>query len=119
LPVGLNTSDVEALLRERLAALPGVRLRVVQKYEPRFTDPSHEIVQAVVQSAESILGRKPATNMRVGASDARLYRMFDVPSVVFGPTPYNMGGPDEHVQIDELIDIAKVHALAAFRFLSS
>jgi succinyl-diaminopimelate desuccinylase len=119
LPVGLTTTGVEALLRERLAAIPGVQLRVVQKYEPRFTDPSHEIVETVVQSAERILGRKPATNMRVGASDARLYRMFDVPSVVFGPTPYNMGGPDEHVHIDELTDVAKVHALAALRFLSA
>jgi succinyl-diaminopimelate desuccinylase len=119
LPVGLSTTDVEALLRQRLAAVPGVQLRVVQKYEPRFTDPSHEIVQAVVHSAQRILGQRPVTNMRVGASDARLYRMFDVPSVVFGPTPYNMGGPDEHVRIDELSDIAKVHALAALRFLSS
>jgi hypothetical protein len=30
-----------------------------------------------------------------------------------------MGGPDEHVHIDELTDVAKVHALAAFRFLSA
>jgi succinyl-diaminopimelate desuccinylase len=118
LPVGLNTADVEALLRERLARLPGVQLRVVQKYEPSFTDPSHEIVEAIVQAAEQILRQKPATNMRVGASDARLYRMFGIPSVVFGPTPYNMGGPDEHIRIDELINVAKVHALAALRYLS-
>lgn len=116
--MGLSTTDVEALLRERLAKLSGVRLRVVQKYEPMFTDPSHEIVQTVVQSAEQILGRKPAINMRVGASDARLYRMFGVPSVVFDPTPYNMGGPDEHIRIDELINVAKIHALAALRYLS-
>lgn len=119
LPIGLNTVDVEAWLRDRLAKITGVQLRVVQKYEPRYTDPSHEIVQTVVGAAEQILGQRPTTNMRVGASDARLYRMFDVPSVVFGPTPYNMGGPDEHIRIDELIDVAKVHALAALRYLST
>jgi succinyl-diaminopimelate desuccinylase len=118
LPVGLSTADVETLLRERLATLPGVQMRVVQKYEPSFTDPSHEIVEAIVQAAEQILQQKPATNMRVGASDARLYRMYGIPSVVFGPTPYNMGGPDEHIRVDELINIAKVHALAALRYLS-
>jgi acetylornithine deacetylase/succinyl-diaminopimelate desuccinylase-like protein len=85
-----------------------------------FTEPSSDraqIVNTVAEAAQRILGAKPAINMRVGASDARLYRLFDVPSVVFGPTPYNMGGPDEHVRLDELLAVAKVHALAGFRFL--
>jgi len=58
-------------------------------------------------------------NMRVGASDARLYRMDGIPSVVFGCTPFNMGGPDENILVEELVAVAKVHALAAFDFLSS
>jgi succinyl-diaminopimelate desuccinylase len=119
LPVGLRIADVEARLRGQLAQIPGVQLRVVQKYEPNFTEPSHEIVKCVADAAACILGREPAVNMRVGASDARLYRMAGVPSVVFGPTPYNMGGPDEHVRLDELLAVTKVHALAAFRFLSA
>jgi acetylornithine deacetylase/succinyl-diaminopimelate desuccinylase-like protein len=119
LPVGLKTTDVEATLRQQLMQIPGVQLRVVQQYEPNFTEPSHEIVTAVTDAATEVLGQQPAVNMRVGASDARLYRMFGVPSVVFGPTPYNMGGPDEHVRLDELLAVAKVHALAAFRFLSA
>jgi succinyl-diaminopimelate desuccinylase len=119
LPVGANTADIEARLRQQLARIPGVQMRVVQKYEPNFTAPSHEIVNMVADAAQEILGAKPAVNMRVGASDARLYRLFDVPSVVFGPTPYHMGGPDEHVRLDELLAVAKVHALAGFRFLSS
>ncbi len=118
LPVGLRTVDIEVRLSQQLALIEGVKMRIVQRYEPNFTEPSHEIVRSVVGAAEQVLQRKPAINMRVGASDARIYRMFDVPAVVFGPTPYNMGGPDEHVVIDELLQVAKVHALAAFRFLS-
>jgi succinyl-diaminopimelate desuccinylase len=56
-------------------------------------------------------------NMRVGASDARHYRHSGIPAVIFGPTPFNMGGPDEYVLIDELMSVAKVHALAALDFL--
>ena len=41
-----------------------------------------------------------------------------VPSVVFGCTPFNMGGPDEYILVDELVAVAKVHTLAAFDFLS-
>ncbi len=119
LPVGLSVADVEGHLAAAIAELEGVSLRVLQRYEPNFTPPSHEIVRAVVGAAKEVLAREPVLNMRVGASDARLYRAFGVPSVVFGPTPHNMGGPDEHVVIDELLDVAKVHALAAFRFLST
>ncbi len=50
---------------------------------------------------------------------ARWYRMFGVPSVVFGCTPFNMGGPDEHILVDELVAVAQVHTLAAFDFLTN
>jgi succinyl-diaminopimelate desuccinylase len=118
LPVGVSTSGIEELLQEKLGGLPGVSLRAVKRFEPNFTNPAHEIVKCVAAAAEEVLKRKPAVNMRVGASDARLYRMFGIPSIVFGPTPYNMGGPDEHVLLDELVAVAKVHALAAFDYLS-
>ena len=119
LPVGLRLADIESRLHRQLAEIPGVTWRVIQKYEPNFTEPSHEIVQAAAEAAQQVLGSKPAINMRVGASDARHYRLFGVPSVVFGPTPYNMGGPDEHIRLDELLAVTKVHALAGFRFLCS
>ena len=56
---------------------------------------------------------------RVGASDARHYRISkDIPSVNCGMSAYNLGGPDEYIEIEELIDLAKIHALTAFDFLS-
>ncbi|MEJ0068604.1 MAG: hypothetical protein WDO24_07640 [Pseudomonadota bacterium] len=74
-------------------------------------------MRGAVAAATEVLGRPPVTNMRVGASDARLYRMFGVPSIVFGCTPFNMGGPDEHILVDELVQVAQVHALTALGFL--
>ncbi len=70
-------------------------------------------------AAEEALARRPALNMRVGGSDSRWYRRYDVPTVVFGLTPYNMGGSDEHISIDELAAVAKVNVLAGFDFISS
>ncbi len=34
------------------------------------------------------------------------------------PTPFNMGGVDEYVLLDDLEVVARVHALAAFEFLN-
>jgi succinyl-diaminopimelate desuccinylase len=118
LPVGVTLDEVEAALRQELGTIDGVTWRVIEKYAPGFTPPDHAIVRHTLAAATEILGRAPVVNMRVGASDARLYRMFGVPSVVFGCTPFGMGGPDEYILVDELVRVAQVHALAALAFLS-
>jgi acetylornithine deacetylase/succinyl-diaminopimelate desuccinylase-like protein len=118
LPVGVNLETIEAALHRELDVCEGVTWRIIRAYPPTFTPPDHEIVQRTVAAATKVFGKAPVSNMRVGASDARLYRMFGVPSVVFGCTPFNMGAPDEYILVDELIAVAKVHTLAAFGFLS-
>jgi succinyl-diaminopimelate desuccinylase len=119
LPIGVSTATVEARLREWLGAVDGVTWRVIRRYEPRYTEPDHEIIRCVTNAAHEVLGARPVVNMRVGASDARLYRMDGIPSVVFGCTPFNMGGPDENILIAELVAVAKVHVLSAFDFLTA
>ncbi len=119
LPAGITLEEVEAALHRDLDGLDGVTWRILQKYPPSVTPPSHEIVTATIAAATAVLGRAPVPNMRVGGSDARLYRMFGVPSVVFGCTPFNMGGPDENILMDELVAVAQVHALTALRFLQA
>jgi succinyl-diaminopimelate desuccinylase len=118
LPVGVTLEAVELALHHELDACEGVSWRIIRAYPPSFTPPDHEIVRRTVAAATKVLGKVPATNMRVGASDARLYRLFGVPSVVFGCTPFNMGAPDEYILVEELMAVAKVHTLAAFDFLS-
>jgi acetylornithine deacetylase/succinyl-diaminopimelate desuccinylase-like protein len=118
LPLGITLEAVEQALHRALG-IAGVSWRITQKYPPSVTSPDHEIVRATIAAATAVLARPPVANMRVGASDARLYRMFGVPSVVFGCTPFGMGGADEHVLVDELVAVAQVHALAALRFLST
>jgi succinyl-diaminopimelate desuccinylase len=119
LPVGIDVAQIEAALVERLGPLPGVSYRVLRAFEPNFTDPGHEIVRLVARNAAAATGRKAAVNMRVGASDARWFRLAGVPTVVYGLTPHNMGGPDEYVTLDDLFAVAEVHALTAFDFLAA
>jgi len=117
LPVGITTDVLAAKLDEWLAPLEGVSWKAIRRFEPSFTDPGHEIVTRTASVAAEVLGERPAVNMRVGGSDSRWYRMFDVPTVVLGLTPFNMGGPDEHVLVDELLAVAKIHTLVAYDFL--
>ncbi len=118
LPVGVSLEAVEDALHRELDPCQGVTWRIIRAYPPSFTPPNHEIVSRTIAAATRVLGKAPVANMRVGASDARLYRMFGVPSVVFGCTPFNMGAPDEYILVEELVAVAKIHTLAAFDFLN-
>jgi acetylornithine deacetylase/succinyl-diaminopimelate desuccinylase-like protein len=119
LPVGTTTGEVLDKLDDWLRPLEGVSWRPLRRFEPNVTDPTHEIVTRVRDVAQEVLGTRPAVNMRVGGSDSRWYRQWGVPTVVYGLTPFNMGAPDEHILIEELKAVAKVHTLAAFDFLTN
>jgi succinyl-diaminopimelate desuccinylase len=119
LPVGITTDVLVAKLDEWLAPLDGVTWRAIRRFEPSFTEPGHEIIRRTAEVAAEVLGEPPAVNMRVGGSDSRWYRQYGVPTVVLGLTPFNMGGPDEYVLVDELLAVAKIHTLVAYDFLSA
>jgi succinyl-diaminopimelate desuccinylase len=118
LPVGITTDVLAAKLDEWLAPLEGVTWHAIRRFEASFTPPDHEIVVRTAKVAEEVLGTAAAVNMRVGGSDSRWYRPAGVPTVVLGLTPFNMGGADEYVVVDELRAVAKIHTLTAYDFLT-
>ena len=117
LPVGVTAEAVLSRLRQSLD-LPGIAWRVLRCFEPSFTDPNGELVRCCAGAAAEIMRTTPAVNMRVGGSDSRWFRMAGIPTVVYGPTPYNMGAPDEYAEISELGIVSRVHALTAFDLLT-
>jgi acetylornithine deacetylase/succinyl-diaminopimelate desuccinylase-like protein len=118
LPVGVPCAVAEAALHGALDALPGITWRVLRRFEPNHTDPGSELVRCAAAVATRVLGAPCAVNMRVGGSDARWFRMAGLPTIVYGPTPHNMGGADEYAVVAELHQVAQVHALVALEFLS-
>jgi succinyl-diaminopimelate desuccinylase len=117
LPVGVTAEAVLDRLRQWLD-LPGITWRVLRCFEPNYTNPNDELVRCCAGAAAEIMGTTPAVNMRVGGSDSRWFRMAGIPTVVYGPTPYNMGAPDEYAEISELGIVSRVHALTAFDLLT-
>jgi succinyl-diaminopimelate desuccinylase len=114
LPVGVSGATMEAQVRGIVATDDGLSLEVVRRYEPSWTSPDHAVVRILRDNCRAILGFEPVANMRIGASDARLYRAAGVPSVVCGLTPNNMGAADEFVLISELTALGEVLALSAW-----
>ena len=118
-PPGLALEDVKSDAAARLRDLPGITLKVLDGAEPNWTDPASEIVQLVQRNGQEVLGRKPAMTLRHGFSDSRLYRMRNIPCVVYGVTPHNSNAADEYAEIDDLIAVFRVHALTAYDYLSA
>ena len=50
-------------------------------------------------------------------TDSRVFRRAGMPVAVLGPTPYFLGGTNEHVTVRDYLDVIRVHALSALEFL--
>jgi succinyl-diaminopimelate desuccinylase len=119
LPVGISVADIEQRIQAIAAKHEQVSVRINRVCEPTWTKPDHEVVQVVRQACKEVLDIDSAVNMRIGASDARLYRAAGIPSLVCGLTPHNLGAADEFVEIDELKALGEIFTLSAFDFLNS
>lgn len=117
-PPGLTVAEVLAMVDRALEGIPDVAYEVLQSCDPTVTDPGHELAMLALGHARALLGPGVVANLRVGMSDARFYRERGIPTVVYGPTPHNMGGVDEHVTIEDLLAVLHVHAMTALDYLS-
>jgi succinyl-diaminopimelate desuccinylase len=119
LPLGLTIADAREAIIEKINGLDGVSVEFLRSYDPSWTNPEHLIVKSLASCCREVIGIEPVVNMRVGASDSRLYRKAGMPTVVCGLTPNNMGGSDEYVDVEELTALGVILTLSAFDFLNS
>lgn len=119
LPVGISVADIEHQIQAIVAKHDQVKVQIDRVCEPTWTKPDDEIFGIVRKICKEVLDIDSAVNMRIGASDARLYRAAGIPSLVCGLTPHNLGAADEFVEIDELKALGEIFTLSAFDFLNS
>jgi succinyl-diaminopimelate desuccinylase len=92
-------------------------LQIQQVTEPSATPADSRIVQTTLAAVEAATGQAAQPFTRIGASDARLFRARNIPSVVYGPAANNMGSTDEYVTCSEILTTARVHAAVMLAYL--
>ncbi len=119
-PSGFSGEDMKRLIAERLSRHPAIQWETVpgSETEPALTSPDHRLVQCFLKHAREKVAPEAVANMRVGLTDARLFRHAGMPAVVYGPTAFNMGGVDEHVLIDQVKAVYQVQLAVAKELLS-
>ncbi len=116
-PFGRTHAQIMAAIQQVLVQHPHIEVQVRHWRDPNYTDPSHPLIQTMVQAAEEVLGYRPVLSCSLGGTDLRFWRLRGTPGVVYGPTANNIGTEDEYVEVADLLMVAKVHALTIARML--
>jgi succinyl-diaminopimelate desuccinylase len=110
LPIGIPVgAAVEELERRLEAAGVGVSIDVLCASDATLTDRSAPIVGAALRQSDRV-GQPRVAAVRVGMSDAHIFRQQGIPAVVLGAQAHNLAARGEFVEIDDLVRIARVHA---------
>jgi succinyl-diaminopimelate desuccinylase len=103
---------------EALRASHDITYEVLLQNRPNWCDPDAELARIVTDQATALSGIRPVSAVSLGNTDARLWRYRGVPGVIYGPAPRGMGSVDEHVPIDEALNVVRCHVLSAAEYLS-
>lgn len=117
IPPGLAVADIENRLRAIAAHYAGMSVRRIKAWEPNWTGLNSPVVQAVAAAHAAIRGSPPVPAVRLPASDASRWRARGIPAVCYGPQPELVAGTNDYVHEQDLLDCAKVYALAALSYL--
>jgi succinyl-diaminopimelate desuccinylase len=114
---------VERLALEVAAGFDeGLRVEVVveQNAPPVETDPDDPLVEATLQTVQSVRGKPPRVGGVTYGTDAAVFSPgLRIPMVICGPGMPGMAHqPDEHVDIEQLVQAAEIYAGLARRLLS-
>jgi succinyl-diaminopimelate desuccinylase len=118
LPVGADKDKVLAEARRIVARFPEATFEEINSQPPSWCDPHGDMVGIIQANVEAARGFRPTPIVSLGGTDARLWRLADIPAYVYGPKPTNMGAADEHVEIEEFLHIVRIHVLSAYDYLT-
>jgi len=80
--------------------------------EPHEQDLNHPIVQTVAKFVNELTGKEVKFEGGSAGLDTRFFvRYANVPAITFGPRGFNLHSIDEYVEIDSVVETAKVLAL--------
>lgn len=118
LPISCSKERITAELDAIVARHPEVRYEEFNFSPPNWCDPEHEMAGLIRRNVQALKGFDPKPMVGLGTTDMRLWRDRGIPAYVYGPSPRTMGARDERVEIEEFLHIVRVHACAAYDYLT-
>lgn len=123
-PIDTVKAEVIGLLDGLAASRPDFRYRIRDLFEalPTMTERDAPVVLGVAEAIRTVLGKEPEYVISPGTYDqkhiARIGHLHDC--IAYGPGILDLAHqPDEYVGIDDMVDSARVMALAAHGLLTA
>jgi acetylornithine deacetylase len=109
-PPPLTPAAVAELVVAAIDGRAGVRFNGFRA-EAYALEPDHALARAVARAHESVLGSPPGLMRGTATTDARFYlNQFGVPALCYGPRARDIHGIDEAVELQSIVDGARVLA---------
>jgi len=128
---GMSKKQLQQDLESCLAAVrkdyPDARIELTFEtppldwFPPSEVEADHPMVEALLNAADQVLGRRPKLSAFPGGTDAKNYQtLAGIPTIPsFGPGWLPLAhGPNECVGVEAIVQAAKMYALAAQHYLS-
>ena len=119
IPPGIKIKDILETIDEMVKNHNGISYTVIKGWEANWTDPESKICKVVQNAAKIVRDLEPDLVVRLPASDVSRWRKLGIPGVCYGPQPLLASGVDDYVIEQDLLDCAKVYALASLNFLNT
>lgn len=95
-----------------------VELNKIQQFNTWEVSVRSQVVTMLASAYKKLFHREPIYSGFNGYSEVELLANNGIPSVIFGPGDITLAHvPNENVQIQEVIDAAKVYALVAYNYV--
>lgn len=114
---GVKQDDIEKKIKQALEAI-GVdyKLTPIVYVPSSFIGPETEIVNVLQNARQKIIGSTASVGGSGPWSDMWMFIQKGIPAVNFGPDGANPHDKNEYVEIQSMIDVTKIYALAAMDF---
>jgi succinyl-diaminopimelate desuccinylase len=117
LPPGISADKAQKLVADCIPPGADITLTRVKAWDANWTGIESEIARTVSGATHVVVGRRPHSVVRLPGSDARRWRELGVPAVCYGPQPTLSAGIDDYANEQDVVDCAKVYALAALALM--
>ena len=118
-PFGATSEELLAQLKQKLdQAGINADFEVImgKRDAPNFTPWDDPFILIVRQSIHTVTGKEPKPLMMPYYTDERVFRKHGVKTVSCGPMEYHMGGPNEHIILDEYYQMIKIFCLTVLDY---
>ena len=96
------------------------RIEEIDFAEPCEVNPEEEIVKIAVDAIQEVMGKKPSLRAFSGFTDSRFYiNQRHIPTLIFGPGEVDQSHTtDESVEVEALVQAARIYGLIVANYLS-